>query len=71
LILEWRLEPPFVVAAPYFYLFIAVLNDQTINFVAIEIHHVLRLPFRFLRARLFHLKEPEVSEHTEHNDSED
>jgi hypothetical protein len=57
--------------APYFDLFVAILNDQAINLVAIEIHHVLRLPSRFLRARLFHLKESEVSEHTEHNQSED
>jgi hypothetical protein len=71
LILEWRFEPPFIVTAPYFYLFIAILNDHTIDLVSIEIHHVLRLPFRFSSARLFHLKEPEVSEHSEHNDSED
>jgi hypothetical protein len=57
--------------APYFYLFIAILNDHTIDLVSIEIHHILRLPSRFPGARLFHLKEPEVSEHSEHNDSKD
>jgi hypothetical protein len=47
------------------------LNDHTIDLVSIEIHHVLGLSPRFPGARLFHLKEPEVSEHSEHNDSED
>jgi hypothetical protein len=56
--------------ASYFYLFIAILNDHPIDLISIEIHHVLRLPSRFPGARLFHLKEPEVGEHTEHNDSE-
>jgi hypothetical protein len=57
--------------AAYFYLFIAILDDHAIDLVSIKIHHVLRLPSRFPGAWLFHLKEPEVSEHSEHNDSED
>src|SRR5437773_5394610 len=71
LILDWRFEPPFVIPAPYFYLFVAILNDDTVDFAAIEVDHVLCLPPGLLRTRLFHLKESEISEHAQHNHSED
>ena len=71
MIFDWCFKPPFVVAASYFYFFIAILNDDAIDLASIEIDHVLRLPPGLLRARVFHLKEPEVREHTEHNDSKD
>src|SRR6266700_3838833 len=66
-----RFRPPFVVAAPYFYFFIAILNDDAVDLASIEIDHVLRLPPGLLRVRLFHLKEPEVGKHSKHNDTKD
>jgi hypothetical protein len=43
------------------------LYDDAIDLISIKIDHVLRLPLRFLGARLFHLKEPEVGKNGERN----
>jgi hypothetical protein len=47
------------------------LNDDAVDLASVEIDDVLRLPPGLPSARLFHLKEPEVRERSEHNDSKD
>jgi len=61
LIFDRRFETPFIVAASYLDLFVAILNDDAINFGSIELDDVLCLALRFFGARLSNLKEFEVS----------
>ena len=55
--------------ASYLDLFVAILNDDAIDFGSIEADDVLGLALRFFRARLFNLKESEVGKNSNRNRS--
>jgi len=49
LILNWRFQPPLTVVTTQLNLVVTVLDDNAIQFFAIEINNVLRLTFRIFR----------------------
>jgi hypothetical protein len=71
LIFDRRFKSPLVISASYFDLLVAILNDDSIDFVSVEIDHVLRSLPGFLRARSLHFEKAEVSDASERDDRQD
>ena len=53
LVFDRRFQPPFFVRAFQLDLVVAVLNDNAVDFIAIEIDDILGAPVRFFRVRPF------------------